>query len=180
MIAIGVWLKHIILIVLVSVIADLLLPTKSMQKYVRAVLGIAIIAAMIQPLAPMYQRDWAKQVAEQAINEITRANGSTGVLGGTSANEDTSFAAYRQQLQSQTSAESDRLLADAASAALVPSERAHVTHLQIENAQNPDEMIVTVKLDTSDHAITQAIVQSLARTLHVDSRQVTVQIGGGG
>lgn len=66
----GEWLKQIILMVVLAVLTDLLLPTKSMQKYVRAVMGLAIIAVMLQPVLPFFRKDWANSVADIVTREL--------------------------------------------------------------------------------------------------------------
>ena len=47
---ISAWLKGIILIVLFATFMDLLLPSSSMQKYVKLVIGLIIIVTMLTPL----------------------------------------------------------------------------------------------------------------------------------
>jgi len=47
---ISAWLKGIILIILFATFMDLLLPSSSMQKYVKLVIGLIIIVTMLTPL----------------------------------------------------------------------------------------------------------------------------------
>lgn len=77
MTAVGLWVKQLVLMVLLAVFADMLLPTKSMQRYVRLVLGLAVIAVMVKPVLPLFRQDWATQVASQLANEFT-ANTTAG------------------------------------------------------------------------------------------------------
>lgn len=74
MTAVGEWLKQLVLVVMLATITDLLLPTKSMQQYVRMVMGMAVIALMLQPVVPLLKGDFAEQVANAALNETTPAS----------------------------------------------------------------------------------------------------------
>lgn len=44
------WLRQLVMIVLTAVLLDLFLPSTSSQRYVRMVMGLLIIAVMLQPL----------------------------------------------------------------------------------------------------------------------------------
>ncbi len=72
--ALGAWLKELVMMVLLAVFADLLLPTKSMQKYVRTVLGLGIIAVIVQPVVPLLNPNWANQIAQMAVSEMADSN----------------------------------------------------------------------------------------------------------
>lgn len=170
----GGWIKELILIVMISVIADMLLPTKATQKYVRAVLGIAIIAAMIQPLTPMFQRDWADQIASAASAELV----STGQTA-TATEESTLEQGYAQELNTEESAQAGTLIADATRAALSENLRGHVETIAVANATTPSAIQATVIIDTSDTSVVQAMQTAVATLLHVQASQVTVRSKGG-
>ncbi|WP_067932945.1 stage III sporulation protein AF [Alicyclobacillus kakegawensis] len=72
--ALGAWLKQIVLVVMLAVLADMLLPTRAMQKYVRMVMGLAIIAVILGPLTPMARRDWAAHLADWALRQVSAAS----------------------------------------------------------------------------------------------------------
>lgn len=54
---IGGWLKQIILLVLVATFFDLLLPNHSMERYVKLVMGLLIILAILQPIFSLLDKD---------------------------------------------------------------------------------------------------------------------------
>jgi stage III sporulation protein AF len=81
MTALGEWLKQLIMVVLLAVFADLLLPTKAMQKYVRVVMGLAVIAVILQPLTPLFSGDWAGRLADYATGMVL-GNDTSGVARG--------------------------------------------------------------------------------------------------
>lgn len=170
----GDWLKHLILIVLISVIADLLLPTKAMQKYVRAVLGIAIIAAMIQPITPLFHRNWADEVANAAANELTQPTSQTGT-----SSTNSTLQGYQKQLEEQQKQEADGILADAVKEQMPVALREHIQRFTIRGAATPDKLHATIVIDTADKATALAILKQVAGLLHVQAAQVTVRAGGG-
>jgi stage III sporulation protein AF len=51
------WLKQIVLLVLVATFIDLLLPNKSMERYVKLVMGLLIIMAMLSPIFTLLKKD---------------------------------------------------------------------------------------------------------------------------
>lgn len=175
MIALGIWLKHLVLIVIVSVIADLLLPTKSMQKYVRAVLGIAIIAAMIQPITPMFRQNWVEDITTAITDEVTR-NGAESVNEPSSL---TSVDRYKAQLDAQEAAQADIELADATKEALPANLRDHVTNIVIKGANTPAKLQATIDVNDMGPIARQALQKAVADALHISTSQVTVRANGG-
>lgn len=54
---IGGWLKQIILLVLIATFFDLLLPNHSMERYVKLVMGLLIILAILNPIFSLLDKD---------------------------------------------------------------------------------------------------------------------------
>ncbi len=44
------WLKHLVVLILLAVFLDMVLPSTSMQRYARTVLGLIVMLAMLAPL----------------------------------------------------------------------------------------------------------------------------------
>lgn len=170
MIVLGSWIKQIVAIILISIIAEMLLPTKATQKYVRAVLGIAVIAAMIQPLMPMLHRNWANEMANAVSTELTSTN--TSQTGGDNATAAT--PSYEQTLQAEQTRTADTLLANAMKEAMPRSLSAHVTALSVHGATTPATMTVVVALDQADVQLVQRIQTWVGGYLHISSSQVQV------
>ncbi|OEH85654.1 stage III sporulation protein AF [Desulfuribacillus stibiiarsenatis] len=61
---ISAWLKGIVLIILFATFMDLLLPSSSMQKYVKLVIGLIIIVTMLTPLLMILKSDYSFSTAE--------------------------------------------------------------------------------------------------------------------
>ncbi|SMO39964.1 stage III sporulation protein AF [Melghirimyces algeriensis] len=51
------WLKQIVVLVLIAVFIDLLLPNNTMEKYVKLVMGLLIILAILSPILQLIQQD---------------------------------------------------------------------------------------------------------------------------
>lgn len=54
---VGGWLKQIILLVLVATFFDLLLPNNSMERYVKLVMGLLIILAILNPIFSLLDKN---------------------------------------------------------------------------------------------------------------------------
>ncbi|WP_091158199.1 stage III sporulation protein AF [Paenibacillus sp. 453mf] len=51
------WLREIILVVLLSTFVDMLLPNKSMERYVKLVLSLLILLTLISPIINLFNRE---------------------------------------------------------------------------------------------------------------------------
>ncbi|GEO25792.1 hypothetical protein AAC03nite_15770 [Alicyclobacillus acidoterrestris] len=170
----GEWMKQLIIIVMISIIADMLLPTKAMQKYVRAVLGIAIIAAMIQPITPFFRQDWADKMATAAADEMLKDSSS-----GADTTSNQSIVNYQHTLETQEASETNTMVADAILESLPKELRAHVVHLAVSNASTPAHLLATVDVDTTNSTVCTQIRQHIKNTLEVSESQVVVRQNGG-
>lgn len=52
------WLRQIVLLVLIATFIDLLLPNHSMDRYVKLVMGLLIILAILSPVFSLIRKDW--------------------------------------------------------------------------------------------------------------------------
>ncbi len=52
--AISGWLRHMVILVLFAAILDMILPSSTMQKYVRAVLGLVIVLSLLLPIRALF------------------------------------------------------------------------------------------------------------------------------
>lgn len=66
------WLKQIILLVLIATFLDLLLPNNAMDRYVKLVMGLLIIMAILSPLLQLIHSDldlWSLALSDKYENE---------------------------------------------------------------------------------------------------------------
>lgn len=52
------WLKELISLVLLATFAELLLPSQTMQKYARTVIGLLLVMVLLTPLFKVFQGNW--------------------------------------------------------------------------------------------------------------------------
>lgn len=72
------WVKNIILVVLFASFLELLLPSSSMQRFIRVILGLTIMLAILNPAMEIIQDKW---IPEQ-VPALSSAAGNAGrVLG---------------------------------------------------------------------------------------------------
>jgi stage III sporulation protein AF len=172
----GEWLKQLVLMVVLAILTDLLLPTKAMQKYVRMVMGLAIIAVMLTPLTPLAKRGWAEHLAAAALAEIT-ATGPSSTDATVVAAPDASD--LEQQLNRQQAEQADRNLERELRSAIASRFHTHVMSVSVAGAAaEPSHLRVLVHLDTADTAICDEVARWLQDTLAVASQQVTVTAAG--
>ncbi|SHK39341.1 MULTISPECIES: stage III sporulation protein AF [Alicyclobacillus] len=120
----GAWLRSLVSIVLLAVFTELLLPEGSMHRYVRMVFGLAIIAAMLQPIVPMLQGHWSQDFERSAIRLLS---------GSDSSSENTAWTTLqthevKNELSTQTEEDANQLLAGELHQAIQ-------SHFQIDDLQ---------------------------------------------
>ncbi|CAM3793849.1 stage III sporulation protein AF [Alicyclobacillus pomorum] len=169
MTALGEWLKQIVLVVLLAVFADLLLPTKATQKYVRTVMGLAIIAAILQPIIPLFQRNWADRVAQFATDEVF-SNQSLDI-----APAVPNVDSLKQVLKSQQDAEAANILGQQLKQQLASQFQCVPNSVEISGVQGgTDQLQVRVVVAVSDMPKAGHIQAWIAKELDISSEQVHV------
>ncbi|UQZ82069.1 Stage III sporulation protein AF (Spore_III_AF) [Paenibacillus konkukensis] len=70
-------LKSIIVVILLATFVDILLPTQSMQRYVKTVMSLFILLMLLQPLFSIVQKNASiDQLLADAMNSMTSRSGS--------------------------------------------------------------------------------------------------------
>lgn len=167
----GAWLKEIIVIALLAVFTDLLLPSQSMQRYVRMVMGLAIIAVMIQPIVPFFQRDWVTKVATLATEEVTSGTQPTVPLPAAASQ-------YRQDLATQEDIQANQLAAADLSHQITAHFECDVKSVTISGtAQAPASVAVQVVVGWSSYTKVDAIARWVAVQMGIPVVRVRVTTG---
>jgi len=65
--AISDWVRHLVFLILLAVFVELVLPQSSLQKYARAVFGLLIVLAMLDPLRALLTADFSAQAFDQNL-----------------------------------------------------------------------------------------------------------------
>ncbi|OBZ18944.1 stage III sporulation protein AF [Bacillus sp. FJAT-27264] len=68
------WLREIILVVLLAAFVELLLPSKSMERYARLVLSLLILLTLLNPVVSLLKGDAAKELS-LAMNQQEKTGG---------------------------------------------------------------------------------------------------------
>lgn len=74
------WITNILLLILFATILELLLPNSSTHRYVKLVVGLMLLVAMLQPVLSIFQKDpeklmeqmdmWEEESYEDDLNDI--------------------------------------------------------------------------------------------------------------
>ncbi len=65
------WISQIIIFILIATIIDLLIPTTSMTKYIKLVLGLILMLIFLQPIFYMFQID-IKQTIKTSFSQLEK------------------------------------------------------------------------------------------------------------
>lgn len=67
------WVTNIILLILVATVLELLLPNSSMQRYVKMVIGLMLMAVILSPLLKIFTEDF-----DVMLRSVTSTSSGTG------------------------------------------------------------------------------------------------------
>ncbi|WP_058303713.1 stage III sporulation protein AF [Gorillibacterium timonense] len=68
------WIKEIIVVVLIASFADMLLPNKSMQRYVKTVIGLFLLMILLSPVLRLFRMDWNTDQLLRSIQQQSTLN----------------------------------------------------------------------------------------------------------
>lgn len=79
----GGWLKTVIMVIMLATFVDLLLPSNTMQRYVKTVMSLFILLTLLTPVLQLFQKDWdvdqlLTQAEKQQNDKTMLASGSGG------------------------------------------------------------------------------------------------------
>ncbi|MCL6457456.1 MAG: stage III sporulation protein AF [Gorillibacterium sp.] len=155
------WLKEIIVVILIASFADLLLPNKTMQRYVKTVIGLFLLMLLLSPVLRLFQMKWDTDKLMQAID----SQQNTSVFG---QNSDTQAVNNMSSLNVILQ-EGERLKAadDASARTLVEERLAESVRTGVESRF--DEQVVQVKVTTAIDKEQKLFVKSVVLLLAAHS-----------
>lgn len=68
------WVTNIIVFILFAVILDMLLPSSTMQKYTKLVVGLLLIAVFITPILSIFNKNFTSEIQEKIMQSSTWSN----------------------------------------------------------------------------------------------------------
>jgi len=73
--AISLWLQKIILLVLIATVLDMLLPSSSIQRYVKFVMGLLILLSIISPIMGLLEKGLSPEKLALRIMDVGSSGG---------------------------------------------------------------------------------------------------------
>lgn len=146
---IGQWLREIIIVVLLAVFVDLLLPNQSMKRYVKVVLSLFILIAIISPLAALFKAnlDFTQWQDEIAIEQSGQSGPSLQTVLETGAAIRANNARHAQQyVESNLAAQMTRELEQ-----VMPGQ---ISHVSVETEVDDEEIINIKRVNVMVHSPT--------------------------
>ena len=68
------WVTNIIVFILFAIILDMLLPSSTMQKYTKLVVGLLLIAVFITPILSIFNKNFTGDIQEKILQSSTWSN----------------------------------------------------------------------------------------------------------
>ncbi len=195
------WISNIIIFILLATVIDMLLPSSSLQKYTKMVIGLLLIAIIITPILSLFQTNF-EQILASATVQINSDNENK--LGNLTESKKKEIQAVQsayilEQLANQLQEEVEEELMKKYQMKLV------VTDIALNNEENPRlpddlqniaislteikedaavETIAKVDIDTKsslqmDHTDYEDVKQFLAQRWLIDEKLIQISGEGG-
>lgn len=168
--AFGDWLRQVVAIAFMGGIAEMLLPSGGLLRYVRMTVGAALLAALLSPILPALHGAWADDAARRA-SEILLDN--TTFVSNSQA-ESRAAQDYARALHQEEDQEAAMYLAEWAEASLPEPIRSEVVKVTVEHPTSADQMAVEVVVQPAAIVDAAEIEQAIASQLGIAPRQVVV------
>lgn len=95
------WIKNILVIIVISILFELLLPSSSLKKYIEMVLGLFIVVTLLNPIVNIFERDFTfSQAMWEEYNPILPQENKEGPIN--SKNKETILQVYKKRISEQT------------------------------------------------------------------------------
>ncbi|WP_165996601.1 stage III sporulation protein AF [Bacillus sp. Cs-700] len=65
------WITNIIVLILLATVLELLLPNSSMQRYVKMVIGLMLMAVILSPILTIFTKDFDSMLRSAALTDPT-------------------------------------------------------------------------------------------------------------
>ncbi|WP_304458912.1 stage III sporulation protein AF [Alicyclobacillus sendaiensis] len=168
--ALGEWLRQVVAIALIGGIAEMMLPSGGLVRYVRMTVGVALLAALLSPILPALRGGWATSAANQASDFLF------GNAAATASSQAESRAArdYAQALHQAENQDAAAYLEEWAEASLPYPFRSEVVKVTVKHPTSADQMTVTVVVRPTGVADAVEIRQFIASQLDIEPSQIEV------
>ncbi|MBU5443031.1 stage III sporulation protein AF [Paenibacillus sp. MSJ-34] len=74
------WLKQIIVVILIASFVDLILPSRSLQRYVKLVVSLLILLTIISPVLELFQGNFADRLADELERQSSFEKAASGKM----------------------------------------------------------------------------------------------------
>ena len=127
------WLREIVLVVLFAVVADMLLPTNALQRYIKVVISLFILLTILSPVLTLLRSDFNFTEVDAQLNRWQEPN-----LQGSSEEKITRDAErLRRANEQQTARWVEERLAEMMTADLIEQGYTEVQEVQAEIELSP-------------------------------------------
>ncbi|WP_282935746.1 stage III sporulation protein AF [Paenibacillus sp. RC67] len=152
----GGWLKSIVLIILLATFVDILLPSQSMQRYVKTVISLFILLILLQPLLSIFQKNVP---LDQLLADAMNTKGG-GLFGSNLAQGDSSQMAslgsiqqQAEQLKAQQEQQSQRIaqqqIEDLMKRGIEQTAAMEVQNVKVQTAKDSSGQLQIVRVDVN-------------------------------
>ncbi|MEO3944388.1 stage III sporulation protein AF [Gorillibacterium sp. CAU 1737] len=158
------WIKEIIVVVLLATFADMLLPNKSMQRYVKTVIGLFLLMILLTPVLHLFRMNWD---TDRLLQSIREQSGSALVIPTNGQAASTSLGAIQQEaerLKAMDGAAAKQIVEDKAKAAIKEE-------VESRFGMTAREVAVTTEVDSAG----TLLLTSVHITLEEENSQLSVR-----
>ncbi|MDQ0481712.1 stage III sporulation protein AF [Guptibacillus hwajinpoensis] len=162
------WVTNIIVLILLATVLELLLPNSSMQRYVKMVIGLMLMAVILSPVLTIFSKDFNTMLRSATLNDFDRSTQLENTIESKKSEIQASNAAYIEeqmavQLKSQVEKElRERFNLQISNIAL------HLT--EEEGEKNIDQIAVMVEEATGDESVSE--IEAVSVSFQIEENEL--------
>ncbi|MDP4550197.1 stage III sporulation protein AF [Alkalihalobacillus macyae] len=162
------WVTNIIVLILLATVLELLLPNSSMQRYVKMVIGLMLMAVILSPVLTIFSKDFNTMLRSATLNDSDRSTQLENTIESKKSEIQASNAAYIEeqmavQLKSQVEKElRERFNLQISNIAL------HLT--EEEGEKNIDQIAVMVEEATRDQSVSE--IEAVSVSFQIEENEL--------
>ncbi|KMM37874.1 stage III sporulation protein AF [Guptibacillus hwajinpoensis] len=162
------WVTNIIVLILLATVLELLLPNSSMQRYVKMVIGLMLMAVILSPVLTIFSKDFNTMLRSATLNDFDRSTQLENTIESKKSEIQASNAAYIEeqmavQLKSQVEKElRERFNLQISNIAL------HLT--EEEGEKNIDQIAVMVEEAARDQSVSE--IEAVSVSFQIEENEL--------
>ncbi|MFK3958509.1 stage III sporulation protein AF [Guptibacillus hwajinpoensis] len=165
------WITNIIVLILLATVLELLLPNSNMQRYVKMVIGLMLMAVILSPILTIFTKDFDAMLRTVTLTDSTQNANMENQIESKKSEIQASNAAYiEEQMAVQMKSQVEKELRDQFNLEITS------VSLQLKNLdgeKNIDQIVVTVNEAGAEKSVQEVDAVSVSIDIQEEEVEAT-------